>query len=111
MKTSESGPSVGMQVSFVPTTVDASGLGEAEMFATRSGDMLRSRSTLSDEARVANAGAVKKAANRSSAGSRLLLTTLKNKWVFAMTVATRFGSGDTWGLGEAEIFATRSGNM
>jgi hypothetical protein len=43
---------------------------------------------------------------------------LKNKWVFAMTVATRFGSGDTWGfivfnsgLGEAEMFATRSGNM
>ena len=48
---------MGMQVSFVPTTVDASGLGEAEMFATRSGDMLRSRSTLSDEARVANVGA------------------------------------------------------
>jgi hypothetical protein len=39
MKTSESGPSVGMQVSFVPTTVDASGRGEAEMFATRSGNM------------------------------------------------------------------------
>jgi hypothetical protein len=59
-----------MQASFVPTTVDASGLGEAEMFATRSGDMLRSRSTWSDEARVAIVGAVKKAANRSSARSR-----------------------------------------
>ena len=46
-----------MQVSFVLTTVDASGLGEAEMFATRSGDMLRSRSTWSDEARVVIVGA------------------------------------------------------
>jgi fumarate hydratase class II len=45
-------------------------IGEEEMFATRSGDMLRSRSTWSDEARVAIVGAVKKAANRSSAGSR-----------------------------------------
>ena len=71
MKTRDTGPSLRLQVSFVPTSVDASGLCEAEVFATGSADTLRSRSTRSDEeARVANVGAKKKkAASRSSIGS------------------------------------------
>ena len=62
MKTRETGPSLRLQVSFVPTTVGASGLCESQVFARGS--------AWSDEARVANVGAMKKAASRSSAGSR-----------------------------------------
>jgi hypothetical protein len=59
-----------LQVSFVPSAIDASGLCEAEVFATGSANTLRLRSTWSEEeARVANFGAMKKAASRSSAGS------------------------------------------
>ena len=62
MKTRDTGPSLRLQVSFVPTTVDAPGLCESQVFARGS--------AWSDEARVANVGAMKKAASRSSAGSR-----------------------------------------
>jgi hypothetical protein len=55
-------------VSSVPKIVDSIGLGEASVvFATGSGITLWS--TWSDEARIVNAGAVKKAASCSSAGS------------------------------------------
>lgn len=62
-------------MSSVPKNVDAFGPGEAKViFATGSGNTLRS-----DKAPVANVGAMKKAAGRSSAGSRELLVTLKKK--------------------------------
>jgi hypothetical protein len=61
MKTRDTGPSLRLQVSFVPTTVDASGLCEAQVFATGSANKLRSHSTWSDEARFANVGAIEKA--------------------------------------------------
>ena len=63
MKTRDTGPSLRLQVSFVPTTVDASGLCEVQVFATGSANTLRSHSTWSDEARVANVGAIEKASN------------------------------------------------
>ena len=63
MKTRDTGPSLRLQVSFVPTTVDASGLCEAQVFATGSANTLRSHSTWSDEARVENVGAIEKASN------------------------------------------------
>jgi hypothetical protein len=61
MKTRDTGPSLRLQVSFVPTTVDASGLCEAQVFAKGSANTLRSHSTWSDEARVENVGAIAKA--------------------------------------------------
>ena len=59
MKTRDTGPSLRLQVSFVPTTVDAPGLCESQVFARGS--------AWSDEARVANVGAVKKASNMKRA--------------------------------------------
>ncbi len=59
------GPSSRLWVSSVPTIVDALGLGEAEVSAKGSGATLRS--TLNDEAPVANVGAMEKVSNRKRA--------------------------------------------
>ena len=67
MKMRDLGPSLRLQVSFVPTAIDASGLCEAEVFATGSANTLRLRLTWSKE--EANFGVMMKAAIRSSASS------------------------------------------
>ena len=70
MKTRDTGRSLRVEGSFVPTTVDASWLCEAQVFATGTANTLRMHSTWSVEAHITNVGAMKKAASRSSAGSR-----------------------------------------